>query len=138
MTMYQDTSMHMDTSTCTHRIAASSDCLPSAILDFQWAHPSKHCFVLQCKYIATPCLVLFQISSGLNLANTALFGSANTQLLPPSQIISRFGFSRYIDFAMNLDITYIQMHNKNYAPRKAKTTNNLGHREYIYSETNNI
>jgi hypothetical protein len=28
-------------------------------------------------------------------------------LLPPSQIISRFGFSRFIDFAMHLDIIYM-------------------------------
>jgi hypothetical protein len=48
-------------------------------------------------------------------------------LLPPSQIISRFGFSRYSDFAMHLDITY--MHSKSYAPREAKMTNNLGWRE---------
>jgi hypothetical protein len=50
-------------------------------------------------------------------------------ILHPFQIISRFGFSRYIDFAMHLDITYIWMRNKNYAPKKAKTTINLGQRE---------
>ena len=39
--------------------------------------------------------------------------------------------ARYIDFAMHLDIIYMQMHSKNYAYRKAETTNNLGRREYI-------
>ena len=36
------------------------------------------------------------------------------------RIISLFGFSRYIDFAMHLDMIYIYMHSKNYASRKAK------------------
>jgi hypothetical protein len=40
-----------------------------------------------------------------------------------SSVLScRFSFSTYIDFAM---------HNKNYTPRKAKRTNNLGWREYL-------
>ena len=33
---------------------------------------------------------------------------------PPSQIISRFSFSRCIDFTMHLDIYYVQMHSKIY------------------------
>ena len=42
------------------------------------------------------------------------------QVLPPSQIISRFDISRYIDFTMHIDITYIEMHSKNYALEKSK------------------
>jgi len=34
-------------------------------------------------------------------------GSDAFELLPPSQIISHFGFSKYIDFAMHLDMIYI-------------------------------
>lgn len=51
-------------------------------------------------------------------------------LLPPFQIISSFGFSIYIDFAMNLEIAHIQLHSKRYVPRKAKTTYKLKQREY--------
>jgi hypothetical protein len=43
-------------------------------------------------------------------------------LLPPFQIIGCFGFSKHIDFAMHLDIHYLDKH---YASRKAKTTYNL-------------
>jgi hypothetical protein len=52
-------------------------------------------------------------------------------LLPPFQIIRRFGFSRYIAFTMYLHIVYIQVHSKNYVSRKAKTSYNLERREYI-------
>lgn len=51
------------------------------------------------------------------------------QIVTPSQTISRFGFSRCIIFAMHLDIYYV--HTNIYVSRKIKTTNNLGHREYL-------
>ena len=69
---------------------------------------------------------LLGVNAELNMEHE---NSIDSIILPPSQIINRFGFSRYIDFAMHLDIIYIEVHSKNYAPRKAKTTNNLGRRE---------
>ena len=41
-------------------------------------------------------------------------------LLPPFQIIRRFGFSRYVDFTMHLDIHYVQIHSKSNITRKTK------------------
>jgi hypothetical protein len=41
-------------------------------------------------------------------------------LLPPFQIIRRFGFSRYIVFTMYLDIVYIKVHSKSYVSKKTK------------------
>ena len=52
------------------------------------------------------------------------------QVLPPFQNVGRFDFSRFIYFAMYLDICYIQMHSKHYESRKAKTTYILKRREY--------
>jgi hypothetical protein len=46
-------------------------------------------------------------------------------VLPPVQIIRRFGFSslaRYITFAMHLDIHYVYIHNKSNVSRNAKTS----------------
>jgi hypothetical protein len=43
-------------------------------------------------------------------------------ILPPFQIVGRFGFSRFIDIIMHLDIV---IHNNIYKPRKVKTTYNL-------------
>ena len=40
----------------------------------------------------------------------------------PFQITSRLGFSRYIVFAMYLNITYVQIHSKQYTSRKTRTT----------------
>ena len=51
-------------------------------------------------------------------------------LLPPFQNVGRFGFSRFIVFAMHLNITYVQIHNKIYESRKVKTTYILERREY--------
>jgi len=56
------------------------------------------------------------------------------------QILYRFSFSRYIVFAMyldivyifferNLDIVYINVHNKKYGSRKVKMTYNLERKE---------
>ena len=36
------------------------------------------------------------------------------EILPPFQIIGHFGFSRYIAFAIYLDIVYIWLHSKSY------------------------
>jgi len=66
----------------------------------------------------------------LGMRGSDTYDVSTYTLLPLSQIISRSGFSRNIDFTMHLGIIYIKMHNKNYAPRKAKTTNNLGRRKY--------
>ena len=55
----------------------------------------------------------------------------NTNLLHTYRIIKYFGFSRYIAFAMHLDIHYVYIHNKSNAFRKAKTSYNLERREYI-------
>ena len=54
------------------------------------------------------------------------------QILHPSQIICHCGFSRYIDFAMHLDMRYVQIHCKTDVSRKAKTTYNLEQREYNF------
>ena len=61
-------------------------------------------------------------------------------VLPLFQIIDYFSFSRYIVFAMyldivyifferNLDIVYINVHNKKYGSRKVKMTYNLERKE---------
>jgi hypothetical protein len=42
------------------------------------------------------------------------------KILPPSQIIRRFDISKYIDFAIHLDIHYVQIHSKNNVSRKSK------------------
>jgi hypothetical protein len=55
-------------------------------------------------------------------------------LLPLFQIVSRFGFSRFIAFPMHLDIHYVQIHSKNYVSRNAKTTCNLKRWQYLLSE----
>ena len=52
------------------------------------------------------------------------------KVLPPFQIISRFDVSRCIVFVMCLDIHYVYIHRKNYAPTNAKTTYNWEWREY--------
>jgi hypothetical protein len=46
-----------------------------------------------------------------------------------SQIIGSFVFSRYIAFAMHLDIRYVWIHNKSCVSRKIKTTYKLEQRE---------
>ena len=51
-------------------------------------------------------------------------------LLPPFQNVGRFDFYRFIYFAMNLDIYYIEMHNKHYESKKTKMTYILERREY--------
>ena len=43
-------------------------------------------------------------------------------LLHPFQNVGCFDFSRFIYFAMDLDICYIYMHSKHYKSKKAKTT----------------
>ena len=45
-------------------------------------------------------------------------GEQNCLLLPPFQIVSHFGFSRYIVFTMYLDIAYIQVYSKSYVPNQ--------------------
>jgi len=55
--------------------------------------------------------------------------SSTMQVLPPFQIIRRFGFSTYIAFAMHLDIHYVLIHSKGNEPRKAKMSYNLERRE---------
>ena len=50
-------------------------------------------------------------------------------VLPPFQIIRRFGFSTYIAFAMYLHIVYIYVHSKCNVSRKAKTSYNLEQRK---------
>ena len=52
-------------------------------------------------------------------------------VLPPFQIVSRSGFSRYMPPATHLDIHYVWIHSKNYLYRKAKTTYNLEWRKYL-------
>jgi hypothetical protein len=52
-------------------------------------------------------------------------------ILPPFQNVVRFGFSRFIVFAMHLDITYVQVHIKIYESRKVKMTYILERREYL-------
>ena len=51
-------------------------------------------------------------------------------VLPPFQIIRHFDFSRYIVFAMHLDIHYVKIRSKINVSRKAKTSYNLEWREY--------
>jgi hypothetical protein len=45
-------------------------------------------------------------------------------LLPPFEIVGCFGFSRFIDIIMHLDVVYVYMHSNIYEPRKVKTTYN--------------
>jgi hypothetical protein len=52
------------------------------------------------------------------------------EVLNPSQIIRRFGFSRYIAFTMYLDIVHVYMHSKCNVSGKAKASYNLEKREY--------
>lgn len=51
--------------------------------------------------------------------------------LPPFQIISWYGFSRYIIKVIYLGLAYIYIHNKSYVPRNAGTTCNFYKREYF-------
>lgn len=52
--------------------------------------------------------------------------------LPPFQIISWYGFSRYIIKVIYLGLAYIYIHNKSYVPRNAGTTCNFYKREYFF------
>ena len=52
-------------------------------------------------------------------------------LLHPFENVGRFGFSRFIMFAMHLNITYVQVHSKIYKSKKVKTTYILERREYF-------
>ena len=52
------------------------------------------------------------------------------QILPPFQNVGRFGFFRFIVFAMHLDITYVYIHSKIYESKKVITTYILEQREY--------
>ena len=59
------------------------------------------------------------------------YKNRQSKILPPFQIIRCFSFSRYVVFAMYLDIHYVQIHTKDNISRKAKTSYNLGWREYV-------
>ena len=54
-------------------------------------------------------------------------------VLPPLQIIRRFGFSKYIAFAISLDVHYVQLHSKSNSnvSIKDKTSYNLERRKYF-------
>ena len=55
-------------------------------------------------------------------------------VLPPFQNVGRFGFSRFIVFAMHLNITYVEVYNKIYESKKIKTTYILKWRKYTLLE----
>ena len=49
-----------------------------------------------------------------------------TFLLPPFENVGRFCFSRFIIFAMHLDITYVHVHNKIYDSKKSQNDLHFG------------
>jgi hypothetical protein len=61
-------------------------------------------------------------------------GQSYDVVLPPFQIIRRFGFSRYIVFPMYLDMLHIQVHSKSYISKKVKMSYNLEQREYMHKD----
>lgn len=72
---------------------------------------------------------------GKNVFGVELLGSSLSawELLPPSQIITRFSFSKYIVFDMHLDIRYgmLRCIAKSINIKAIKMTKSLGWREYI-------
>lgn len=51
-----------------------------------------------------------------------------SNLFPPFQIVRHFDFSRYIVFAMHLDIHHVYIRSNSNVSRKARASNNLERR----------